>query len=123
MINGKLLQKVLGDEYDIVGFDSRGTYTTPAGCARYTMPPGVAPTTPALLVFSDVSERAGILHFRTAYPIPFSPRTLAPSRLETCRRSARCTLRNMLATVVRDMFTITQAYGRDNLLYWAFRTA
>ena len=40
MINlmGEVFQKILGDEYDIIGFDPRGTYTTPANCAEIIMP-------------------------------------------------------------------------------------
>ncbi|KAF8482308.1 TAP-like protein-domain-containing protein [Gautieria morchelliformis] len=112
MINtmGESFQKLLGEEYDIVGFDPRG----------------VGVTTPPVAIFSDQYERAA-WDARTPPLINSTSDSFihAYTRGEllgelAAKRTMHAAAHVSTATVARDMLTITQAHGRDKLMYWGF---
>ena len=128
MINrmGELFQRLLGEEYDIVGFDPRGTYATSADYVELITPSGVGLTTPAVSVFSDAYERvywdAGtppLINSTSEAFLHTYTRSMLFGDLST-KRAKHAAEHVSTATVARDMLTITQAHGFDKLLYWGF---
>jgi pimeloyl-ACP methyl ester carboxylesterase len=130
MINGmgESFQNLIGEEYDIVGFDPRGLrFTSNDDPATYSLgSSGVGFTTPPVEIFSDIYERA---YWNTGAP-PLINST-SDSFLHAYTRSqvfgelsgkrARHAAEHVsTATVARDMLSITQAHGRDKLMYWGF---
>ncbi|KAF8482305.1 Alpha/Beta hydrolase protein [Gautieria morchelliformis] len=107
---GESFQKLIGEEFDIVGFDPRG----------------VGLTTPPVAIFSDQYERA---YWNSGAP-PLINST-SDSLLDAYTRSqllGELSIKRTMhaaehvstATVARDMLSITQAHGRDKLMYWGF---
>ncbi|ESK91321.1 alpha beta hydrolase fold family [Moniliophthora roreri MCA 2997] len=107
---GKFLATVVGPRFDIVGFDPRG----------------VARSTPRVSFYETRAERE--LWSRSAVrELNFSSDTVASSW-------ARTTITGQLAGeramdvlphiqtdhTARDMFTITEAHGREKIQYWGF---
>ncbi|KAI0086450.1 TAP-like protein-domain-containing protein [Irpex rosettiformis] len=109
---GSGLQRIIGEDFDIVGFDPRG----------------VGFTTPYLSIFKDDGEGMAWSLRESAAPLWNSSSDAIP------RLHARSTVLNTLigdraagvvdyvstASVARDMLEITKAHGRDKLQYWGF---
>ncbi|GJJ06111.1 hypothetical protein Clacol_000300 [Clathrus columnatus] len=107
---GKDFQQLIGDEFDIVGFDPRG----------------VSATTPAVSAFSDNIERAywtaGTPSVSNSTPETFE---LAFARNKIQSELIMSQMGNVLehigtAAVARDMLAITEAFGQEKLNYWGF---
>lgn len=109
---GSALQKVVGSEFDVVGFDPRG----------------VGRTLPRVSFFLSETEKT---EWTLDNP-PLVNSTLdATARLyERMRllgdiakekgRAAEAAKHVTTAVVATDMLEITKAHGRDKLLYWGF---
>lgn len=109
---GQSLQKLIGDEYDIVGFDPRG----------------VARTTPQVIIFPDEAEDAA---WRLKYLEDPAPNSTVDaiariySKAHVYGAVANVTAKHSApyvstAIVARDMLNIARAHGRDMLQYWGF---
>ncbi|GJE90064.1 alpha/beta hydrolase [Phanerochaete sordida] len=110
--SGDKLQRLIGDDFDIVGFDPRG----------------VARTTPPVVVFKNNAEEAA---WRLRVQDDPSPNTTADavSRLWAKAQvlgsianqtTARASPYVSTALVARDMLNIMQAHGYDKIQYWGF---
>ncbi|KIJ43913.1 hypothetical protein M422DRAFT_252838 [Sphaerobolus stellatus SS14] len=107
---GENMQRLLGEEYDIIGFDPRG----------------IGRTTPRISLFNDDFERAFWEHDAL--------NVVSASSDSLAREYARSYVTGQLAVnkvnhiaqyvgtalVARDMLSITRAHGRDKLQYWGF---
>ncbi|EIN12405.1 alpha/beta-hydrolase [Punctularia strigosozonata HHB-11173 SS5] len=107
---GEQFQQILGDDYDLIGFDPRG----------------IGGTTPGIVVFDD--EGASVAWQLTRGP------ALNATDEALARAYARARIFGDLAEkrigelaqyvstpmVARDMFSIMRAHGRERLLYWGF---
>ncbi|EIN12410.1 alpha/beta-hydrolase [Punctularia strigosozonata HHB-11173 SS5] len=107
---GEQFQQILGDDYDLIGFDPRG----------------IGRTTPGIVVFDD--EGASVAWQLTHGPV------LNATDEALARAYARAQVFGSLAAervgeaaqyvstpmVARDMLSITRAHGREKLLYWGF---
>ena len=109
-LGGAKLAQLLGDGYDIIGFDPRGVgYTTPAVSAFLSAPESFrwsAPEPPLISSSGDVI-----------------PRTHAKADLLgilAAERSGEVARFVGTAAVARDMLQIVRAHGRDKLLYWGY---
>ncbi|EKM58438.1 uncharacterized protein PHACADRAFT_252753, partial [Phanerochaete carnosa HHB-10118-sp] len=108
---GAKVQKLVGDEYDIVGFDPRG----------------VARTTPLVAVFNDSVEDAAWRVRALEDPVPDTTADVSRlwARAQVFGNVANQTARGSVpyvstALVARDMLSITRAHGYDKLQYWGF---
>ncbi|KAF8577644.1 hypothetical protein K439DRAFT_1418020 [Ramaria rubella] len=107
---GDHFQKMLGDDFDIVGFDPRG----------------IGLTEPQVSIFSDAYERA----YWELGQQPLANSTHDSLARGYARadlfgdlavaRSKRAAQYVSTASVARDMLSITRAHGRERLLYWGF---
>ncbi|KIJ41487.1 hypothetical protein M422DRAFT_229571 [Sphaerobolus stellatus SS14] len=107
---GENMQRLLGEEYDIVGFDPRG----------------IGRTTPRVSLFDDDFERAFWEHdalslvnastdsLSKEYARSFVTGQLATKKVNHLAQYVGTAL------VARDMLSITRAHGRDKLQYWGF---
>ncbi|GJJ06210.1 hypothetical protein Clacol_000399 [Clathrus columnatus] len=107
---GNTYQKLIGDEYDIVGFDPRG----------------IGATTPKVSSFLDDTERgvwdAGVPPLMNSTSDAFIQ---AYSRANifgqlAFSRSKHAAEYVSTANVARDMLNITNAFGFEKLKYWGF---
>ncbi|KAI0702271.1 Alpha/Beta hydrolase protein [Cytidiella melzeri] len=110
--HGDQFQHIVGEEYDIVGFDPRG----------------IGQSTPRVVVFPDEAEGAAWLMKEPAAVLFNHSSDAVAGQL------ARSTVYNTLfhqrarhaaqyastASVARDMLEIMKAHGRDKLQYWGF---
>ncbi|EKM58437.1 uncharacterized protein PHACADRAFT_252751 [Phanerochaete carnosa HHB-10118-sp] len=110
--SGATFQKLIGDEFDIVGFDPRG----------------VSRTTPPVVVFKDQAEDATWRLRELEDPVPNTtadavPRLWAKAQVfgmlvnQTAQGSAPYV---GTALVARDMLNIMRAHGFDKIQYWGF---
>jgi pimeloyl-ACP methyl ester carboxylesterase len=103
-------QKTLGDDFDLIGFDSRG----------------VGATIPEISLFSTESERAAwdlldgaaINSTEDALPRMYA-RAQILGRLAEEKVSVTGQYVST-AAVARDMLSIVRAHGREKLQYWGF---
>jgi pimeloyl-ACP methyl ester carboxylesterase len=109
---GDALQQVVGEEFDIVGFDPRG----------------IGQSTPRLNVFPDQAEgtewmlkqpTAPLLNSSTDAVARFHAYTSVYNSLAAERMRYDATNAST-ASVARDMLEITKAHGRDKIQYWGF---
>ncbi|KIM23795.1 hypothetical protein M408DRAFT_332157 [Serendipita vermifera MAFF 305830] len=111
-VYGPHFQRLLGNEYDIIGFDPRGIgYTTPvvnvfdtpleraSWYLRLLEAPYINETSTALV---EVVAKARLINELVAQKVP-----AAAEHVNT-------------AVVCRDMLSIVQAHGYDKLQYWGF---
>ncbi|KIP02216.1 hypothetical protein PHLGIDRAFT_305697 [Phlebiopsis gigantea 11061_1 CR5-6] len=109
---GESLQKLLGDDYDMVGFDPRG----------------VSRTIPQVNVFHDRAEGAAWRLREATDPLPNVTedgvsRLWARSQVygELAKQNTMGTSPYVsTALVARDMLSIMRAHGFDKLQYWGF---
>lgn len=112
---GDSFQKLIGDEFDIIGFDPRGVWRT----------------TPRVTIFEDEAEAAAWgLHLENDPALNTTADALARmwGRFHVQNTiAARTTLGSSpyvsTALVARDMLSITRAHGRNKLQYWGFSYA
>ncbi|KIJ43912.1 hypothetical protein M422DRAFT_228944 [Sphaerobolus stellatus SS14] len=107
---GEDLQRLLGDEYDIVGFDPRG----------------IGRTTPRISLFDDDFERTfwehdalSIVNASTDSLAREYARSYVTGQL-AAKKANHTSQYVSTALVARDMLSITRAHGRDKLQYWGF---
>ncbi|KAI0346284.1 alpha/beta-hydrolase [Trametopsis cervina] len=109
---GNALQQVVGEQFDIVGFDPRG----------------VGKTLPALRVFEDAAEGVAWRMKDLAAPLwnttsdamyQLYARTKVYNAIQA-ERGGHVTAYASTASVARDMLEINKAHGRDKLQYWGF---
>ncbi|EIN12406.1 hypothetical protein PUNSTDRAFT_130657 [Punctularia strigosozonata HHB-11173 SS5] len=108
---GELFQRILGDDYDIIGFDPRG----------------VGLTEPSVAIFNDERERAawqlkrGPAYNATddALARAYARAQVMGSLAEARRKEAAQYVSTPM--VARDMLSIVRAHGREKLQYWGFR--
>ncbi|GJJ06152.1 hypothetical protein Clacol_000341 [Clathrus columnatus] len=107
---GSIFQTIIGDEYDIVGFDPRGIGATTPKVSSFLndiersiwdagAPPLVNSTSDAFIKFYSRANISGQLAFS---------------------RSKHAAEYVSTANVARDMLNITNAFGFDKLKYWGF---
>ncbi|GJE90062.1 alpha/beta hydrolase [Phanerochaete sordida] len=109
---GENLQGLVGDDFDIIGFDPRG----------------VARTTPQVTVFPDDAEEAAWRLREQGDPLPNTTadalsRLWAKSQVYGSianQTTAHASPYVSTALVARDMLSIMQAHGRDKIQYWGF---
>ncbi|GJE89473.1 alpha/beta hydrolase [Phanerochaete sordida] len=107
---GNMLQRLIGDEFDVVGFDPRG----------------IAHTTPRFDVFADAAEAAAWRIRAAASPaLNTTPDALSRwwAQAQVLGAVANRTTRSSspyvsTASVARDMYSIVRAHGLDKLQYW-----
>ncbi|GJE90051.1 alpha/beta hydrolase [Phanerochaete sordida] len=109
---GLQFQQLIGDEFDIVGFDPRG----------------ISRTTPPVVVFKDSAEDAA-WRIRVQDTPPPNTTVDAVARLWAGAQvfgsianqsTAHSSPYVSTALVARDMLSISQAHGFDKLQYWGF---
>jgi pimeloyl-ACP methyl ester carboxylesterase len=104
------LQKMLGDDFDLVGFDPRG----------------VGATTPKISLFSTQSERAAWdLQEGSAINSTSDALSRMYARAQIWGKLAQDKASDTgqyvsTAVVARDMLSIVRANGREKLQYWGF---
>ncbi|GJE96257.1 alpha/beta hydrolase [Phanerochaete sordida] len=109
---GTGLQKLVGEEFDIIGFDPRG----------------VGRTTPQIVFFEDEAEGAAWRLRVEGDPLINSSadaltRQYARSQVQNAianRTTAHASPYVSTALVARDMLSIVKAHGQDKLQYWGF---
>lgn len=134
MLNGgKRVQAVIGDDYDIIGFDPRHVLPSPsaypiAGLILLSLTSGIGFTYPSFTLFPDSNERAAWELRHEANPtLNATPDALARevARWSVFGDLAKDRLSDLAqyvstAMVSRDMLRITEAHGFDKLKYWGF---
>lgn len=127
---GKQLQTILGDGYDIVGFDPR--YDSHIsdhhlfGSSHFYS--GVGFTHPSLLLFKTAAEDAAWeLRHEANPPLNSTPDALARdvARSKVIGDLAQKRFKSYAeyvstAMVSRDMLRITEAHGYEKVKYWGF---
>ncbi|KZV89518.1 hypothetical protein EXIGLDRAFT_721388 [Exidia glandulosa HHB12029] len=107
---GANMSKIIGDEFDMVGFDPRG----------------IGHTTPQLVVLDTQAE---VMTWSLQYPPLINSTVDALAKLHGYwkimgelaeERQAHTAAHMSTAIVARDMLAITKAHGRDKLQYWGF---
>jgi len=107
---GKQIQTIVGDQFDIIGFDPRG----------------VGLTTPSFYAFANKNE-AGLFYIDFPSVLNSSTDALGKAyayshilgtRMEESFRNV--TEHVSTPVVARDMLSITKAMGHDKLQYWGF---
>jgi len=108
--SGPQLQRIVGDEFDLIGFDPRG----------------VGRTTPSVTAFEGDND-AG--HFFFSYPININTSSDALGRAHAYSNILGDMVKNKSALVAqfvstpmvaRDMLSIVNALGHERLQYWGF---
>lgn len=130
LTRGEMFSKILGPQFDIVGFDPRGKrrpYGLTQGiCTNRKQTKGVGRTTPTVSWFeSEIEARlweqgAG----KGAYDT-FEDFSLMWARSRTTGRIAEernldAVLHLRTENVAQDMLRITEAHGYEKLKYWGF---
>ncbi|KZV83249.1 hypothetical protein EXIGLDRAFT_656341 [Exidia glandulosa HHB12029] len=107
---GANMSKIIGDEFDMLGFDPRG----------------IGHTTPQLVVLDTQAE---VMTWSLQYPPLINSTVDALAKLHgywkimgelADERQAHTAAHMSTAIVARDMLAITKAHGRDKLQYWGF---
>ena len=128
---GSAFQSVIGDEFDFVGFDPRGTlFPLFFSLSRLVMPrllsTGVGHTTPHLDIFSSTPESI-VIQTQASNSMNTSSESLGKlsglaqivSNLSVSR--AKLYMEHVSTPeVAMDMMNIVKAYGMDKLQYWGF---
>ncbi|KZV89506.1 hypothetical protein EXIGLDRAFT_650153 [Exidia glandulosa HHB12029] len=107
---GANMSKIIGDDFDMIGFDPRG----------------IGRTRPKLAVLESESER---MTWQLQLPPPINVTVDALAKIYgywqimadlVVERQAHAAAHMSTAIVARDMLQITKAHGRDKLQYWGF---
>ncbi|TDL14554.1 hypothetical protein BD410DRAFT_797094 [Rickenella mellea] len=107
---GVQLQTILGDEFDILGFDPRGVnFTTPSLNIFQTKSEQAAWNTDHVVVLNATVDALGYQYARSQIIGQFAD--------NRTRHSAE---HIGTPTVARDMLSIVKAHGMDKLQYWGF---
>jgi pimeloyl-ACP methyl ester carboxylesterase len=124
--NGQRFSQVIGDDYDHVGFDPRGMNHYIDSCPSQLRTLGVGKTTPAFNLFPTRMERMAWdyqvkLALNASDHQRFS-QALVNSELIGDLGAKKTSVGRYMSTaiVARDMLSITNAYGREKIMYWGF---
>lgn len=129
---GDTFQKLLGDEYDIIGFDPRFVPSSHNSARTLSttvfLDSGISRTTPQVIVFPDRAEEAAWRLREVTDPLPNTTDD-AVSRIygraqvhgDIAKEStSHASPYVSTALVARDMLSITRAHGFEKLQYWGF---
>lgn len=121
------MSKIIGDDFDMIGFDPRGQQRSTFQChCVLTDVAGIGRTTPQLAALQTKAER---MTWALQNPPPINATDDALAKLHgrwkimgelVEERQAHAAAQMSTAVVARDMLQITKAHGRDKLLYWGF---
>ena len=123
------LRDALGPQYDIVGFDPRGTSVLARSIdsthTRYCTV-GVGATTPPISIFRDAIESAefftvAVSNLNESTPSLGKLRAQVQILGDLAEERDKSVVETVSTpAVVRDMLSIVQAFGREKLQYWGF---
>lgn len=132
LIDGHTISRIVGPQFDIVGFDPRGALLNPLllpfELRLRLVVVGVGHTTPRVSFFEtdaeqalwmqDLSARGSLNASEDALPRAWARAQITGQMAAKRDRGA---LKHVTTDVVaRDMLRINQAYGRDKIQYWGF---
>jgi pimeloyl-ACP methyl ester carboxylesterase len=126
---GKQLRAILGEDYDLIGFDPRYTpFSYPSNIFVKETYSGVGFTEPNVLLFPDRVEQASWnLRLESHQPLNATadalPRSVARWDVFgdlAAERLAHPAQYASTAFVSRDMLRITEAHGFEKVKYWGF---
>jgi pimeloyl-ACP methyl ester carboxylesterase len=128
-IQGSHLQTVLGDDYDLIGFDPRYAHLVVLlSCLTDGVYSGIGFTTPKVQVFSDPAEKAvWDLRYESIPAMNSTPDALARNAARwavfgdlAAQRMAEPGQFVGTAAVARDMVRMAEAYGESRVRFWGF---
>lgn len=121
----ELLQSILGEGYDLIGFDPRGKTILSLSLTDTDARLGLGFTTPTLMTLEDREQ--AMFHARSLRTVNSSDTALselyaneqilgnlAKTRMEHVAQFVSTPM------VARDMLSIVRAHGHEKLQYWGF---
>lgn len=122
---GAYFRAIIGPQYDLVGFDPRGThFRSPWDSPRLTRSAGVGFTSPPMAIFKSPPEA---LNWYSTFPINANESVSSFGRLYAqseifgklvADRNSKVAQSVGTAAVATDMLSIARAFGQEKLNYW-----
>ena len=128
LTGGPTYAEILGPQFDLVGFDPRGTFSNlfySSACSDvYVELKGIGESTPTVSFFESQAERVQWTPPIKLLDASVDAIPLALGRAQITNKLAKQRDNNTLAHIntdqtARDMLSIVQAHGREKLQYYA----
>lgn len=128
MVKGRAIafRAILGDSFDVIGFDPRGSIQSFQDSLESSPSSGVGRTTPHLNIFETALE-AGTIMAQHEGSFNASPSALGRAYAfvhnlgdMALKRAEKVAHHVSTPVVARDMLSIAHAAGQEKLQYWGF---